>query len=364
MKRYFTLAEVLITLVIIGVVAALTFPALITKINTYVAQRQKDVIESKFINGLNLLNNLEYGLSHPYDSSKDFVKALSKYLKIVTICDAQNLNNCLNYDSIKSNDKNGNAVSIDVSEIKTAQDLHLGSEFEDIAGFVTADGVPFVVSYNKNCNADPDINYKEIISCVAGFYDINGSKKPNQMNTSIFTINKNTYYNNDLVSFNGARLNDCLAYVDDICITASRFSPQTRNCANFKSKSGLEISCNWFSSSYWVGAMEHCYDIGSNLPSVDELIKIAQVLYQNPNINLTQASRNEGFGGLNIKNKDLWNLLGFSVSQKVWSNQECGGSAAGRDALNVGFYENLVKYYAYNGPYKNDPGRFGICVSN
>ncbi|MBR1424890.1 type II secretion system protein [bacterium] len=53
-KAAFTLAEVLITLAIIGVVAAMTLPTLIAKINEKADSNQKAVIEAKLIQGLNM----------------------------------------------------------------------------------------------------------------------------------------------------------------------------------------------------------------------------------------------------------------------------------------------------------------------
>ncbi|MBR1424569.1 type II secretion system protein, partial [bacterium] len=48
-KAAFTLAEVLITLAVIGVVAAMTLPTLIAKINEKADSNQKAVIEAKLI---------------------------------------------------------------------------------------------------------------------------------------------------------------------------------------------------------------------------------------------------------------------------------------------------------------------------
>ncbi len=50
----FTLAEVLITLAIIGVVAAMTIPTLIAKINNIVTDNQIKVFNAKIIKGMNL----------------------------------------------------------------------------------------------------------------------------------------------------------------------------------------------------------------------------------------------------------------------------------------------------------------------
>ena len=51
-KAAFTLAETLITLMVIGVVAALTIPALMQQIGDYTLEKQRDVFSKKFAEGL------------------------------------------------------------------------------------------------------------------------------------------------------------------------------------------------------------------------------------------------------------------------------------------------------------------------
>ena len=52
-KAAFTLAEVLITLAIIGVVAALTIPTLVAKINQKVSENRQTTIEARLLDGIN-----------------------------------------------------------------------------------------------------------------------------------------------------------------------------------------------------------------------------------------------------------------------------------------------------------------------
>ena len=55
----FTLAEVLITIGVIGLVSALTLPTLLNTINGKVQERQIQVMKRKLVQGLNLYNNQE-----------------------------------------------------------------------------------------------------------------------------------------------------------------------------------------------------------------------------------------------------------------------------------------------------------------
>ena len=80
-KRAFTLAETLITLLVIGIVAALTIPSLMQNINEYTLGKQRDVFEKKFHEGLRQMRVVEK-LSEKYATTEDFVNEMGKYFKI------------------------------------------------------------------------------------------------------------------------------------------------------------------------------------------------------------------------------------------------------------------------------------------
>ena len=192
----FTLAEVLITLAIIGVVAALTLPTLMKTINDKVEANRKKVLTAKIVKGLNMLSTQDSGLNISYSNSEEFVRALSKYLKMTTICSKDNLKNCFAYDKI-GYEANGSNKEVEISSIKTAQNLKLqNGEWLDLAGFVMADGTPFIVSWNNNCGSlnddkgvsivDPDRPLKDLpVQCLDGIYDKNGTNGPNKYGSDI-----------------------------------------------------------------------------------------------------------------------------------------------------------------------------------
>ncbi|MBR1425488.1 type II secretion system protein, partial [bacterium] len=159
-KRGFTLAEVLITLAVIGVVAAMTLPTLIAKINEKADSNQKAVIEAKLIQGLNMLD-LHGGMNDTYSSTAEFVEELGKYMKITAVCDGTTkaFTECLPYSELNYI-QNGEQKSIELSKINSASSLNLPTggekDFMNPVAIVLGDGTPIILSYDKKCISDPD----------------------------------------------------------------------------------------------------------------------------------------------------------------------------------------------------------------
>ena len=194
-KNAFTLAETLISLAIIGIIAAITLPSLMTTISDTVRKNKVAVFERKLSKGTDLLN-IDNGIGPYYNDTESFVKRLSEHLKIVTICGKDNLEDCLPYETIQQND----AEPIKVKKITTASFSGIDTDsYLDVAGFVLADGTPMILAFKKDCPvSDPDsVEYdvvekkakSEKTNCIAGFYDLNGSKGPNKFGKDIIGFN-------------------------------------------------------------------------------------------------------------------------------------------------------------------------------
>lgn len=178
MKKFgFTLAEVLITLGIIGVVAAMTIPNLLTKMdhNAKIAKLQKSISIMNQAMRMSIHDNGEYD---GWDSSlapKPYVEQyFAPYLKIVTWCDTAQ--KC-GYK--KANPWDSEAV---YTGFLTAQRVP----------FVTLDGIMFsILTYGGLSSGSDDIDklYDFSVSSSSGIIvDINVANNPNRFGNDIFFL--------------------------------------------------------------------------------------------------------------------------------------------------------------------------------
>ncbi len=153
-KKAFTLAEVLVTLGIIGVVAAMTIPTLTQnwQKKSYVTQIHKvySVFQQAFIDDMNetqAVNIAEAGLRNfDENTARDFMR---KHFKIIKECGINYSNGCFatQYRSLNNNVSNNpnfsgfNAVTADgVAVAMHVDSLDTGDEYtDDYSGFITVD---------------------------------------------------------------------------------------------------------------------------------------------------------------------------------------------------------------------------------
>lgn len=169
MRKGFTLAEVLITLGIIGVVAAMTIPNLITN-------QQKKAAVTKLQKSISILNQAyklsfdELGEPTEISSSRNYFQTYwAPYLKIATYC--ENYQTC-GYKSEKPfytrNKTLVNTIVVDTGTRTT---------------FYTADGFIYVIHssgrYMEHYKGNPNI-----------IVDINGSTGPNILGRDVFVLTR------------------------------------------------------------------------------------------------------------------------------------------------------------------------------
>ncbi|MBR1425375.1 type II secretion system protein [bacterium] len=323
-KAAFTLAEVLITLAIIGVVAALTLPTLIAKVNEKVDGNQKKVTEAKLIQGLNMLD-LHGGINNTYSSTAEFAEELSKYMKITKICDGTNtaFSECIPYSEITYN--NGTEdKTVEITKLNTADALGLGTvtdqeEFMAPVAMVLADGTPMFLTYNKNCISDPDSiksDNKKIHSCVDGLYDLNGSRMPNRVGKDLTAMNK--------ASINIAEGPAVLATIAGYDIIKQADYATAKDCNTYKNDfPGIITHCPFSGEKdRWVGALVTCKEMRGHLPTMDELHNIAKVLYHDQNLGTQVYPTENQLDTEELAKLGLYDSSSNSYNFYIWSSEE------------------------------------------
>lgn len=154
MKKGFTLAEVLITLVIIGVIAAMTIPTLMNSTN----QQEFRVGLKKAISAVNQAVSLNYALEGKSIGDTD----LNSSANVVT-----NLFQ-----------KRMSVISTATSDVAFATSSDVTPSTDNV--FYTADGMRYAINVSGSATFDTDAN-----EYYYGYLliDVNGDKGPNSLTT-------------------------------------------------------------------------------------------------------------------------------------------------------------------------------------
>ena len=211
-KCGFTMAEILLSLTIIGVVAAITLPSLTGNINERTWNTQRKALYARFsqaialmpaLNGYGVLKEeSSAGASDAEDTAAEtFVTSgLSSVLKINNICDNEHLEDCgivskittLAGSQIDFPDTMGNLNSLMVGTHSTGTET-ISIIDTKAAAFETQNGESIAVYYNPNCVGDLQNltwggstgYFGQTRVCANFIYDLNGNKGPNTVGKDI-----------------------------------------------------------------------------------------------------------------------------------------------------------------------------------
>ena len=212
-KCAFTMAEILLSLTIIGVVAAITLPSLTGNINERTWNTQRKALYARFSQAIALMPALNgygtltedssSGASDAVDTAAEtfITSGLSKVLKINNICDNEHLEDCGLASAITPLG-GGSTISLPLTmgELNSNMVGTLSIATESIsiidtkaAAFETQNGESIIVYYNPNCVGD----LKNLVwngttgylgqnrVCANFIYDLNGNKGPNSVGKDI-----------------------------------------------------------------------------------------------------------------------------------------------------------------------------------
>ena len=345
-KSAFTLAEVLITLGIIGVVAVMTMPAIIANIQDHVKAKRIENIRQKLSKVTDAMSATS-GING-YADTMEFVAEMNKHMKIAKICDNENLSACWPTKEVMLNDE---GKMWEIAKTKNAKTLKIPdavlNNYTNTVGIVTADGTSMILSYDKTCDFNPEVTgyaysggLSNSASCLAGVFDWNGGKNPNKLGKDVITMG--------VASGLG---NDCAFELNGKCFTAP-FAPTPitfAECDELKGELGIR-GCR-HDPDYWAGAVKQCGGV-SKMPTQADLTKLAKVLYNTSNINSYGYTRN-----LTLDTSKASSMGFTSSSSYLWSGEERNSDVAFyRD-----FYPSETSTSHYNRRYSRIQA---VCIAD
>ena len=322
-KAAFTLAEVLITLAIIGIVAALTIPTLIQNYQERAWGTASEVFQRKLGEALRVMN--VQGTLAGYTTTEAFVDELSKHIKITRICENDDITTCF-ADTLTWGDE-----EVDMSKIKKAKNFGQEDWDTNTVGVQFANGVNGVIAYNPDCRQNQFSNDVITIGengigtdCLAILYDVDGFKNPNTADKDINYLNVNKL---------AGSLNCAIELSDGTCFTAPfKLTAVTKAECEQLVAEGYPIKECYYESDYWAGAVKACHDMGSSLPSKSDLNKLAEELYQDTSGHFSGNRDNDlavSMGFITSPGEEFW----------VWSSKEyTEGYAYGRNFGSTGTF--------------------------
>ena len=199
--KSFTMAEILLSLTIIGVVAAITLPSLTGNINERTWQTQRKALYARMSQAIALMGNLNgYGISTTQEqtmsnAAKIFVtNGLAKVYKINNICDAEHLSDCgIPAQITKQGTKSKIDIPITLRQLNSVMTDGYGTwSYSQIntyaAAFETANGESIITYYYPYCTFlnNPNVStYLQPTMCANFIFDLNGKKGPNTVGKDI-----------------------------------------------------------------------------------------------------------------------------------------------------------------------------------
>ncbi len=348
----FTLAETLITLAIIGVVAAITIPSLVKNYNEKAWSTAQKVFTERLEVATRQMNTEEKLAG--YSNTMDFVNELKKYIKITRVCDNNNITKCFNKEVIWNEGED----PIDMSTIRNAASLGQDDWDTDTVAVQFANGVNAIIAYNPNTTQDPFNNqFSATSNSMAILYDISGNKNPN-------TNGKDIAHNANVTQLAG--VTGCLLPEDELGFCISQilgpqnggYSPMTLDeCNQAVSDGELGIQACQLDNDFWAGAVKACGGI-NNMPTQDQLTQFAKYVYNNDSIN----SGNTYDLALDTeKASQFLSASPYSTYFVVWSGQE----DSSYNASSRYFYSTSMVFGSNGNIYTRDYSEFlAVCVDN
>ncbi|MDD3436303.1 MAG: prepilin-type N-terminal cleavage/methylation domain-containing protein [Candidatus Gastranaerophilales bacterium] len=305
----FTLAETLIALAIVGVVAAIVLPQVMTNVNEMSWAKAKDNFDVKIDQATRQMNVNGDMPSSPggtnYITTEAFADNFQKYIKVAKRCTSTNLTDCF-----VSTFKSSGGTEVTTSDLNDGTDLGHSSltwgTYPNV-GFVLADGTNMILSFDRRCayldwvssgnsmhsnvgsSTEKSFVPGETTACVAIVYDINGNQKPNVVGKDIGELNA-VLGNDDCVQVGSMCISKANVTYSAIDTTTDK-TYDSSPCGNTYDTPPGNPYC---SENDWAGAKKVCADMGWHLPTNAELTAIYNAINKNSGL---RSALNISYGG-------------------------------------------------------------------
>ncbi len=310
-KNAFTLAEVLITLSVIGIVAALTIPSMIENHNNKAWSTAKDLWEKKLVEATRQMN-IDGVMTGVASSTEDYMNYFKKYVKVIKTCENNKLSNCYSPKMVLTGGED-----VEVSSLSDASALGQKDWDTNTVGFVIADGTTVIMAYNPNCDSvDPfsEEGQNGQLGCMGMLIDVNGKKGPNKVG--------------DDIDLKNATISTCDMKFGDKCIAASDIYPiePINTCDDSEDKiyddrGSTNIYCE---SNYWAGARKACAGNDMHLASRQDLADLGTYLYRQEDNPLGVGDRIDSLPPDRQRAKEL----NWATGWYYWANEPFGRNTA------------------------------------
>ena len=292
-KSGFTLAETLITLTVLGVVAAIVIPQFAGNYKANAFQKSHAIFnaphKSPFYEALRQMSTQDDIMG--YSTTVEFVDKFEDYMKVLKRCDGNSAGgNGVAYSKcfispLTSTDPSDSAIDLD--SLSTTQEAFSGSSFDsDLVALRLNNGYSMVLGYDPTCNIDPISNTQSPWSCVSFVYDINGNALPNKHGDTK-DINGNVTF-----KFKDANFPNCipsgLCYgmpagmsegassirYNSVPFAITSYYNATYAGGWYGSYGCTGSSGNWTCPDTWQSGKNYCTSIGGHMASINEYSEI------------------------------------------------------------------------------------------
>ena len=186
-KFAFTINELMIAAVVVGIIASITVPSIFANYNQKAWDTKTNIFAGHLHDALKemRINKALKG----QETTENFVSNFSSYTKLDKICDTNALENCFAEKFIWDDE------TVSVKNISSANDLGKTSWGTNVLGIKFGNGVSALLAYNPNCandiklirNSNGDNQLQT--DCLAIIFDVSEFNRPNQFGKDIRTFN-------------------------------------------------------------------------------------------------------------------------------------------------------------------------------